>query len=155
MLLTITKKLFWCRKYECDIWGYCYTDEKVAYIYKNVIEDTPPPPPKFKSKYKFKQRPRKLREILIYKSKLHLLKSRYFTFFLTLWQERRKLYHKRFLRYTYRYDFPVRWRPPKKHNFRFLSIRLTRLFFFYSYDHQFRQMFRASAKKDGILKQII
>jgi len=140
MLLTLRTRLRWMRRYECDIWGYCYTDERVSYIYQNFLS--------YPSRSAWKKN-RPVKEILIYRKKIHLLKSEYFSYFYLLWLERRILYRKRKTRYIYRFDYPVKWRPPKKYNYRFLSIRLTRLYFFNFYEHQFRRMFRSSARKDG------
>lgn len=139
MVLTTRHKLLLYRRFECDIWGYCYTDESVELLFKNLFEGKKPNTPSWW----------KPRVIQIKLADIHKFKSRYFRFFYKLWWERRSLVKKRRSRYVYKFDFPPRWRPPRKFNFRFISVRLTRLYFITFQDHQFRKIFRSAAKKDG------
>jgi len=53
------------------------------------------------------------------------------------------------MRYVYKFDAPTFFRKELKFNTRFLSLRLTRLYYLTFHDHQFRNVFRSAAKKDG------
>jgi len=59
-----------------------------------------------------------------------------------MWRRKRR-------RYVYKFDRPPAFRKWRKYNKRFLSIRLTRLYFLTFQDHQFRKLFRSAAKMDG------
>jgi len=132
MVLTIKHKLVIYRRFEKDIWGYCYTDNRCEYIY-NVR------PRKYG-----KTRPLKLNLKGIYK-----IKSPYLAFFYRLWWIRRHRYYKKRQRYVYRFDAPKIRRKRRKFNRRFISLRLTRLYFLTFQDNQFRRLFKKAVKLDG------
>jgi len=141
MVLTISHKIKLYRRFECDIWGYCYTDERMAIVFR-----------KLKYVRRFKTfRPfwwRRLR-YFIRPKRVKKLKSPYFNFFYKLWYRRRKLWKNWRKPYVYKFDYPVRWRYLRKFNYRFISIRLTKLYYLIFQTHQFRKMFRSAVKKDG------
>lgn len=35
--ITTRHKMTIYRQFECDVWGYCYTDESMEYIYKDIM----------------------------------------------------------------------------------------------------------------------
>lgn len=78
MVLTIKHKLVLYRRFEYDIWGYCYTDDKCAFIY-NV------PQRKYGKTWPLK--------VLL--NNVYKLNSPYISFFFRLWWERRQRYHRR------------------------------------------------------------
>lgn len=126
MILTIKHKFNIYRRFEQDIWGMCYTDTRIKQL-KNVkhFED------------------------------VKLVKSPYFKFFYKLYYERKKKWELNRRRYIYRLDIIPFKRIRKKFKKRFLSIRLTRLYFLTFQDHQFRKLFKRSTKMDGIWSLII
>jgi hypothetical protein len=167
MVLTTKHRMILYRKFRRDIWGYSYTDtRRQVFLPKN---------PKFKyfqkkkHTYKFDipqrnnfiSRPsifdniENQRTLRLNKLNIHLLKSPYLKFFFGLWWRKRKTWRRKRRRYVYKFDRPPAFRKWRKYNKRFLSIRLTRLYFLTFQDHQFRKLFRSAAKMDGILKQII
>lgn len=89
------------------------------------------------------------------KLNIHLLKSPYLKYFYDVWWRRRKSWRRNQKRYVYKFDRPTAFRKWRKYNKRFLSIRLTRLYYLTFQDHQYRKMFRLASKMDGILKLII
>lgn len=120
MILTIKHKFNIYRRFEQDIWGMCYTDTRIKQL-KTVkhFED------------------------------VKLVKSPYFKFFYKLYYERKKKRELNRRRYIYRLDIIPFKRVRKKFKKRFLSIRLTRLYFLTFQDHQFRKLFKRSTKLDG------
>lgn len=141
MVLTIKHKFTIYRRFEQDIWGYCYTDDRCEYIYSNAK--------------KYGRAGRKARPLKLNFGDVYKLKSPYLRFFYKLWWERRKLAYRRKRRYVYCFDSPTAFRRRRKFNWRFVSIRLTRLYFLTFQDYQFRKLFRRASKMDGISKQII
>jgi len=123
------------KRFRRDIWGYSFTDTKCEVAYKN--------------EGKVDRYGRKLRPYLIRLSNLHLVKSSYLKFFFMLWWRKRKMRRKRQGRYVYKFDAPAPYRKWLKFNKRFVSLRLTRLYFITLQDHQFRKVFRSAAKQDG------
>lgn len=79
-------------------------------------------------------------------------KSRYIKFFFKLYQEKQKYRRTRRRRYIYRMDVIETRRKRRKYNLRFLSIRLTRLFFLTLQDYQFRSLLKKASKLDGDLE---
>jgi len=77
------------------------------------------------------------------------LKSTYLPIFFALWCRKRKRFKSLVKTYVYKYDRPLTYRRWLKFNKRFVSIRLTRLYFINLQDHQFRKLFRTAAKLDG------
>jgi ribosomal protein S4 len=56
-------------------------------------------------------------------------------------------------RYVYRIDIIEKFTFKKSYDKRFLSIRLTRLYFLTFQDYQFRQLFKLAGKMDGNLEE--
>ena len=78
-----------------------------------------------------------------------MIKNPYYKFFYKLYDERRKRRKLNRRRYIYRLDIlPIR-RKRKYFKKRFLSIRLTRLYFLTFQDYQFRKLFKRATKLDG------
>lgn len=72
-------------------------------------------------------------------------------FFLRIYRERMRRRWKRMRRYIYRIDIIDIMRRKKKYNKRWLSIRLTRLYFLTLQDYQFRKLFSRARKLNGDL----
>lgn len=140
MVLTTKHRMIIYRKFRRDIWGYSYTD----------VRCQSPMAPNIKNSPYFKPRPMR-----ITKSNIYLIKSPYLKFFFGLWWRKRKMWRRKRRRYVYKFDRPPAFRKWRKYNRRFLSIRLTRLYFLTFQDHQFRKLFRRAAKMDGITNLII
>lgn len=132
MVLTIKHKFSLYRRFQYDIWGYCYTDTKCAYLYDVKLR-------KFGKAY-----PKRISLKNAYK-----LKSSYLSFFFKLWWERKRRSHHFKRRYIYRFDMPLTYRRKRKWSLRFISIRLARLYFLTFQDYQFRKLFRKAAKLEG------
>lgn len=79
-------------------------------------------------------------------------KSWFIFFFLRMFKERMANKWKRMRRYIYRIDIIDIRRRKKKWNKRWVSLRLTRLYFLTLQDHQFRMMFRKANKMSGDLE---
>lgn len=124
MVLTVKHRFSIYKRYESDIWGIMYTDKEALTIIKSR------------------------RKSNIEK----LIKSPYLKFFFKLYQEKQKKWEMARRRYIYRLDImpPVRRR--RMFNKRFVSVRLTRLYFLTFQDYQFRKMFKRAAKMDGNLE---
>lgn len=73
----------------------------------------------------------------------------YWRFFIKLFLERKKRWESFRRRYIYRLDLKPKYKKRKFFKIRFLSIRLTRLYFLMFQDFQFRKLFRKSIKSDG------
>lgn len=121
MTLLVKHKFAHYRKFELDIWGACFNECKSA---------------KLKPHYDFDDLVRKVR-------------SPYFKFFYKLYVRRRLLADARRQRHVYRLDMLPPDRPKNKFKERFLSIRLTRLYFITFQDHQFRALLKKASKLDG------
>lgn len=80
---------------------------------------------------------------------LYKLRSPILSFFYKLYRLKAKIRHFRNKRLVYRFHGPIFQRKRKKFNLRFISIRLTRLFFLTFQDYQFRRLFRRAIKLDG------
>jgi hypothetical protein len=143
MVLTTKHKMMLYRRFRKDIWGYCYTDMG----YNKALFDKAR---LFRSRAKFRVqkaqffRPRA--PFIIRKGNLHLLKSRYFKFFFELWWRKRKTWKKRRSRYIYTFDRPSSYKKWLKFNKRFVSIRLTRLYFLTFQDHHLENYFDVQQK---------
>ena len=72
-------------------------------------------------------------------------------FFLKIYKERIKRRWKRMRRYIYRIDIIEVFKRKKKYNKRWLSLRMTRLYFLTLQDYQFRQLFKKASKLNGNL----
>jgi len=57
--------------------------------------------------------------------------------------------HRRRRRYVYCFDMPEFFRKKRTFNRRFVSLRLTRLYFLTFQDYQFRKLFRKAARMAG------
>ena len=66
-----------------------------------------------------------------------------------MWWHQRKAWRKAISRLTYQYDMAPAPRRRFNMNRRFAALRLTRLYFLTFQDHQFRKLFRNTAKMDG------
>jgi len=106
----------YCRRFERDIWGVCYTDKRAVDNYKII-------------------------------KKSWLIK-----FFLRIFKTKLFWKWKRLRRYIYRIDIIDIKQRKKKYNKRWLSIRLTRLYFLTLQDHQFRKLFTRARKLTGDLE---
>lgn len=78
-------------------------------------------------------------------------KSWVIRFFLKIYKERIKRRWKRMRRYIYRIDIIEVFTRKKKYNKRWLSLRMTRLYFLTLQDYQFRQLFLRAQKLNGNL----
>lgn len=80
---------------------------------------------------------------------LYLIRSPYLKFFYRLYYERAR--YKNFLskRLVYKFQGPSFVRRRKKFNWRFISIRLTRLYFLTFQDFQYRSLCKRAAKLEG------
>lgn len=107
MTLLVRHRFAHYRRFELDIWGVCFNDARAKKINKFTNE----------------------KELAI------KVKSPYFKFFYKLWAKRRLVLEARKKRYVYRLDMLPPDRPKKIFNARFLSIRLTRLYFITLQDH--------------------
>ena len=105
-----------CRRFERDIWGVCYTDKRAVDNYKI------------------------------------LKKSWLIRFFLRIFKTKMFWKWKKLRRYIYRIDIIDIKQRKKKYNKRWLSIRLTRLYFLTLQDHQFRKLFTKARKLTGDLQ---
>lgn len=129
MVLTTKHKMILYRRFRKDIWGYCYTDLECLKILKKKTKS-------FWLRSKF----------IIKKSNLYLLKSKYLKFFFELWWRKKKSWRKRRSRYIYTFDRPSMFKRWLKFNKRFVSIRLTRLYFLTFQDHHFENYFENQLK---------
>lgn len=82
-------------------------------------------------------------------NELYKLRSPLLKFFYKLYKEKTKLFIFRNKQLIYRFHGPLFKRKRKKFNMRFVSIRLTRLYFLTFQDYQFRKLFRRAIKLDG------
>jgi len=69
--------------------------------------------------------------------------------FISIANERLERLRKKRKRYIYRLDIKEEFKKYKKVDERFISVRITRLFFFLFKDFQFRKLFRKATKLDG------
>lgn len=109
MTLLVKHKFSHYRRFEIDIWGVCFNDVRAKKVKKYTTE----------------------KELAVN------VKSPYFKFFYKLWARKKAAWEARKKRYVYRLDMLPPDRPKKKFNQRFLSIRLTRLYFITLQDHHF------------------
>jgi len=79
-------------------------------------------------------------------------KSWYICFFLRIYREKIKRFWKKRRRYIYRIDIIDIMRKKKKYNKRWVSLRLTRLYFLTLQNYQFRQLFYKARKLTGDLE---
>lgn len=129
MVLTIKHKFVIYRRFEIDIWGFCFASVE------NLETEV-------------KQNVRLLTD-------LYLIRSPYLKFFYRLFYERASYRNYLSKRLVYKFQGPIFTRRRKKFNWRFLSIRLTRLYFLTFQDFQFRCLRKKATKLDGILRLII
>lgn len=113
------------RRFQQDLWGVCFTDlfsSKLINLFKKI--------------------------------KLQLVRLKDFKFlwqyFFSSWLKRKKRWEESKKRYIYRLDVISKFVKRKYFSIRFLSIRITRLYFWIFQDHQFRKLFRKAVKSDGI-----
>jgi len=132
MVLTISPQLKFYRRFELDIWGFCYT----SYDYKLA-----------KTIWKY-CKPRRLRSKFVDAFTTCLL-NKVQKIFYDIYVNRCLQSRKRQRRYIYRLDIIERRHKRKYHDDRFISVRLTRLLFFTFKDYQFRKLFRRATKLDG------
>lgn len=123
MVLTVKHKRLIYKKFEQDIWGYCFNhpDCRPPSIVRNTSD---------------------INELYKYKTYYHRF------FFKLYWEKRRQLFNKN-RKFIYTFEAPKFFRQVIKINFRFISIRLTRLYYLTFQDHQFRRLFRRAAKMTG------
>lgn len=77
------------------------------------------------------------------------IRSPYLRFFYKLYYEKRKSREVDQRRYVYRLDVIPTKRVYKNVKKRFISIRITRLYFLTFQDYQFRRLFKRASKMDG------
>lgn len=133
MVLTTKHRFTIYKRFQKDIWGYCFTDERCEYIYQQ-----------FQTRFGLRNKILRLNMGTVFK-----LKSPYLKYFFKLWWDRRKYFLRKRQRYIYKFNAPTHFRKHRKFNKRFISIRLTRLYFLTFQDFQFRRLFRRAAKMDG------
>lgn len=107
MTLFAKHKFSHYRRFELDIWGACFNDVRALRVTKYTHE----------------------KELAL------IVKSPYLKFFYKLWARRRLLSSSHKKRYIYRLDMLPPDRPKRRYNARFLSIRITRLYFITLQDH--------------------
>ena len=133
MVLTVKHKFSIYRKYQLDIWGIVKTDWHWSSIqaFLNLKET--------------RERISPIKRVFLFKH----IKSYYVKFFFNLRLNRELRKKKSAKRYVYILEkAPIRkWY--KKTNWRFVSIRITRLYYFSFQDYQFRKLFRRATKMDG------
>jgi len=129
MILTVKHKFTIYRRFEIDIWGFCFSS-----IENLDLED---------------------KKFINSLSDLYLIRSPFLKFFYKLYYERAKFRSFMNKRLVYKFHGPVFKRKKKKFNWRFVSIRLTRLYFLTFQDYQFRRLFKKAMKLDGISNLII
>ena len=131
MVLTVKHKFSIYRKYQLDIWGIAKTDWRWSGL-QRFLKIT-------------KDRKRPFNLIFLFK---HI--TSYFVKFFFEVKLRRELRKKKSER---RYVYVLEKAPVKKWykktNWRFVSIRITRLYYFSFQDYQFRKLFRKATKLDG------
>jgi len=81
--------------------------------------------------------------------RIKYFKSPYLKFFYKLYDAKQKFRELNKRRYIYRLDIMPVYRKIKKFKKRFVSIRVTRLYFLTFQDYQFRKLFRRASKMDG------
>jgi len=135
MVLTVSPKLSIYRKYQLDIWGLNYTshDFLLAKFVWSLSKD------------------KRLRSNFIDAFGLGMMNKTQRTFF-KMYEERRRRANYRNKRYIYRLDTPEITTKRKYHDERFISVRITRLYFRIFEDYQFRKLFRRATKLDGNLE---
>jgi ribosomal protein S4 len=120
MVLMVKHKIIVYRRFELDIWGLCFTDIRSVKI------------------------TRKTRWLHLIRSGSLVLK-----FFYRLWIRRREVWERRYQHFIYRVDLkPLRYRR-HRFNARFLSLRLTRLFFLTIQERQFRRLYKIASERTG------
>ncbi len=129
MVLTTKHRMMLYRRFRKDIWGYCYTDMECKTVVVRKSRS-------FRSQAQF----------MIRKGNLYLLKSPYLKFFFELWWRKKKSWKKRRSRYIYAFDRPSSYKKWLKFNKRFVSIRLTRLYFLTFQDHHLENYFDVPQK---------
>lgn len=133
MILTVKHKFSLYRKFQIDIWGVFYTDIRaIKYLRKKLPWDK-------RKKLEFKGVKR--------------IKSPYIRFFYKLNKKTRPNRKKRFRRYIYRLDILPVFRKYRSYNDRFVSVRVTRLYYLNYRDTQFRKLFKNCLKKAGNLEE--
>jgi len=135
MVLTISPTFKIYRRFELDIWGFCYTS--YDYILAKGIWQA--------------CKHRRLRSRFVDAFSLCLLNKVQRIFYL-MYEKRRLQARKRHRRYIYRLDIVERRQKKKFNDERFISVSLTRLLFFIFKDYQFRKLFRYATKLDGNLE---
>lgn len=121
MTILAKHKFTFHRRYESDIWGVCFTD-----VRSNLIS-------RFTGKKQLSTR----------------IKSPYSKFFFKLWDRKKMFLDAKRQRYVYRLDMLPPDKSRKRFKARFLSIRMTRLFYLTFQDHQYRAIFKRASKKSG------
>lgn len=74
------------------------------------------------------------------------------TFFFFANKKRKKKSWANRKRYVYRIDSPVSYKRKRKHNWKWVSVRIIRLYFLTIKDKQFRKLFKKASKLDGNLE---
>lgn len=109
MTLLAKNKFSHYRRFEIDIWGVCFNDARARKVKKTTTV-----------------------------GQLHTkVKSPYLKYFYKLWAKRQAIWLASRKRYIYRLDLLPPDRPKKRLSRRFVSIRLTRLYFITLQDHHF------------------
>ena len=139
MILAVRHRFAIYKKFELDIWGVCYTDVRARAIYDV----------KYAAPW---QRPRMFTRI-VWDKRCRDIKSPYLRFFWIIHSKKKRPKKRRYNRYIYRLDILPVFRKRRVYNDRFLSIRITRLYFLNYRDSQFRKLFKRSMKLRGNLEE--
>lgn len=156
MVLTIKHKLRVYRKYEHDIWGIAHTDRRVRQIRRRVYFDYKLYL-KFYYSNRFNTADKGWRRPDYHKmldnpdplSSLRKFNSPYFRVFYKIYLYRKSLREFNTRRFIYRLDIFPPIKKFRRKNYRFISVRLTRLYYLTFQDHQFRKLFRKASKMTG------
>lgn len=124
------KHQYWVyRRFEQDIWGLCFLEHGC----KNESDDESD-------------------ESMFDDSETYFIKSWLIRFFHKLYIIRTERWLKRFRRYIYRIDVIESIIKRRKYKYRFISLRIARLYFITLKDNHFRILFRKASKLDGNLE---
>lgn len=155
MVLLVKHKFSIYKKYKLDIWGLTYTTSDILSLLR-------------KRNHKLKPIRWRMRKLwftavndgiqdmpILHLTYLRFIPNLLLRFFFKLFVLKKRRRRVRFQRYVFRLDTREKWFKRKRWNKRFVSIRITRLYFINLQDYQFRKLFRKAAKLSGHLSPII
>lgn len=169
MIIFIKQRYHYYRRFELDIWGLCYLDIATSidpephtfglgYKYNKYIKFQKKELywKKLSMKFLKKNLNRSDRCLYLGEPYMYLIsvvaKSWLLRFFYRLYDKAEIRKYEKLRRYIYRIDIIKHTKKRKKVNKRFISLRITRLYFLTVKDHQFRILFKKASKLDGNLE---